>query len=305
MDQWKTVTAKAEASHGIITRLDLLGAGMSPAQVERWRRLGRLVDLTSGVYRIGGAPPTYPSEVLAAVRSFGGKTWASHGTAARLWGLGLDTGAPLVEVTRPKPLSAGRCGIHVHRSTSIPSHHVTTLHGIPITSPARTVFDLARSVGPRRLDRAVQRATQERLCTVAALYRVLYDLGGRGRPGTRRLRAVLDRWDAEAPVLESELDAIGRALLSPIGGIEWQVRLADERGHIRTVDGLVRSVRLVIEFDGVAFHQAPEVRALDDDQDRRLVAAGFTVRRYGWDDLTRRSDITLAEVHSLVDRAAA
>lgn len=305
MERWKELVAKAEASHGIVTRTELLGAGMSPTQVERWRRLGRLVATTRGVYRIGGAPSTFAGQVTAAISAFEGETWVSHHSAARLWGLGVASRHHLVEVTRPHVLSAQRAGVRVHRSTSLPGHHVTSLHGVPLTTPARTLFDLARTTGPRRLDRAVERATQARLCTVASVYRVLYDLGGRGRPGTRRLREVLARWDEDEPATESELDAVGRALLAPVPGIEWQVEVSDEQGYVRRVDAAVATARLVIEFDGAAFHASPAARARDDHQDRRLLRQGWRVRRLSWGDLTRRADLTLAEVLDAVRSASA
>lgn len=300
MDPWKQLMRKAEAIHAVVNRTELVAAGLSPGQVDRWREAGRLVDLAPGVYRMGGSPATFEARVMAAVLSYDGATWASHHTASRLLDLGVAGRDDLVHLTRPTVLSAQRTGVHVHRSTCLPDHHLTTVAGIPTTTAARTVFDLARTVGPHRLDRAIERATQRRLCTVATVYRVLYDLGGRGRPGTRRLREVLERWDADEPATESELDAVGRALLARVPGIEWQVPLSDERGYIRRVDGLLRSAALVIEFDGTDFHSTPSARDLDAYNDRRLMRQGYRVRRFDWTDLTRRADLTLAEIEHLV-----
>ncbi|CAN5372427.1 MAG: DUF559 domain-containing protein [Acidimicrobiia bacterium] len=82
--------------------------------------------------------------------------------------------------------------------------------------------------------------------------------------------------------------------------IEWEVAISDEHGYIRQVDGLVRSVRPVIEFDGERFHGQPSDIASDAASDARLVAAGYVVLRFGWMDLTRRSESVRATVDRLV-----
>lgn len=295
---------QVERQHGVVARDDLLAAGLSPRELARWAEDGRLVSMARGVYRIGGVPPTFEAEVLAAIKVYSGDTWASHHTASRLASLGVYGPDPRIELTRPDDLSAQRCAARVHRSTTLPPHHLTTLRGIPMTTPARTLFDLARTTGPVRLGRATTVALRDGKCTISGLYRVLYDLGGRGRPGTRRMRAVLDEKGHHYVPTESELDELGRALLAGIG-IEWQVELSDERGYIRRVDGLHRSSGLVIEFDGAAFHDPPEQAALDDDGDARLRATGHTVERLRWGQVTREGDATRARVLRLVRTAAA
>lgn len=308
MEAWRELMQRVEAAHGVVTHDELVASGLSPRQVERMRDRGGLVSLHRGVYRMPGAPPTYESRVTAALRFVDddGQSWGARHSASRLWGLGIDGRDPRIEILRPKLLSAARGGVLVHRSSLILPHHVTVKDGIPLTTPSRTLFDLAASTGPGRLGRAVTRAIQVREipCSLPSLYRVLYDLGGRGRPGTRRFRQVLDGRDLVEPPTESVLDEIGRSLLGRVPGIRWQVELSDERGYIRRVDGIVDAIDLVLEFDSI-FHDDPQQRALDDDGDRRLLALGLRTRRLRWPDLTRRGDLTLDEILRLVaDRAA-
>ena len=295
---------QVEREHGVVARDDLLAAGLSPRELARWAEDGRLVSMARGVYRVGGAPPTFEAEVLAAIKVHPGDSWASHHTASRLASLGLYGPDPRIELTRPDDLSAQRTAARVHRSTLLPAHHLTTRRGIPMTTPARTLFDLARTTGPVRLRRATTVALRDGKCTITGLYRVLYDLGGRGRPGTRRMRTVLDEKGHDYIPTESELDELGRALLAGIG-IEWQVELSDRRGYIRRVDGLHRPSGLVIEFDGAAFHDPPEQAALDEDGDARLRAGGHRVERLRWGQVTREGDATRAKVLRLIRSAAA
>ncbi|HXH55704.1 type IV toxin-antitoxin system AbiEi family antitoxin domain-containing protein [Iamia sp.] len=294
-----------EAHHGVATRQQLVAAGLGARQIDRWVAGGRLVVESRGALRIAGAPPTLEGRALAAIRASGGGAWASHHTAAALWGLGVDSADPRVELVRPYGLSAGRSGIWVHRSTLLPDHHLTIVRRVPVTTVPRTLFDLARTTGPHRLDRAIERALRGQSCTVAGLYRVFFDLGGRGRPGTRRLRAQLDARGVDYVPTESELDEVGRSVLSTVPGIEWQVPMSDEQGYIRRVDVLVRRSRVVIEFDGAPFHTEPSDVAHDAICDARLVATGHVVARFGWTALTRRAEVTRAEVDRLVSGVAA
>lgn len=308
MDAWHELIERVEATHGIVTHDDLVAAGLSRGQIVRLREQHRLVGLHHGVYRIAGAPPTYEARVAAALRVVDedGQSWASHHSGSRMWGLGIHGRDQRIEILRPKLLSAARGGVLVHRSTTIPPHHVTVLRGLPVTTPSRTLFDLARGTGPTALRRGITKGLQVREipCSLSSLYRVLYDLGGRGRPGTRRFRDVLDGFDLDEPPTESVLDEIGRALLRRVPGVRWQVEMSDEQGYIRRVDGLIDDIPLVIEFDSI-FHDDPQQRALDTENDRRLLVLGYPTRRYRWLDLTRRGDLTLDEVLRLrPDRAA-
>ena len=303
MERWIELMREVEARHGVVTYADLVAFGMSPSQVSRLCERGRLERLHRGTYRVTGAPRTLEAEAAGAIQQVGDDdtTWLGFFTSTRLWGVPVYGRERRIELIRPVALSAARAGIVVHRSTYVPEHHVTVLRGLPITTPSRTLFDLARIVGPKQLARGVRHAihSDDIPCTLLSLYRVLYDLGGRGRPGTRRMRQVLDGWSADEPATESEVDEVGRALLRLVPGIEWQVEVSDERGYVRRLDGFVRSARLNIEFDS-RFHDDPVQRALDDDNDRRLEAMGILTVRFRKPDLTRRGDLTVAEVLRLV-----
>ncbi|MGI8936611.1 MAG: hypothetical protein ACR2JF_00085 [Iamia sp.] len=220
MERWKDLTTHAEHSFGVTTRDELLAAGLADRTIRRWAEDGRLVPLSYGGYRIGGVPPTFETEVVAAMKVFDGDTWASHHTAGRLEGLGVWGREHRIELIRPNELSAQRSIARVHRSTLLPAHHLTTVRGIPITTASRTIFDLARTTGPVRLGRAVDTALLHRTATMGSLYRVLHDLGGRGRPGTRRMREVLDTRGLDYVPPESELEDVGMALLAGLG-FDW------------------------------------------------------------------------------------
>ncbi len=300
MTKWAELMDGVAARHGVVTRAELLAADLSTHQIDRLRSSGRLVANGTGVYMVAGAPDTFEARVLEAVLDTDGEAWASHHTAARLWGIRVPGAERPIELTRPYGLSAARRGVRLHRSTLMPESHTTSLRQIPVTTPARTIFDLGRSTSHRLLDRAVEGALRDRLCTIGALHQVLAELGGRGRPGTRRLRQVLESRDLDYVPTSSELEAVGRAVLASVPGIEWEANLSDVEGYIRRVDALVRQARMVIEFDGHRFHSQPSDVARDANGDARLVAAGFVVLRFGWIDLTTRPESVRATVDRLV-----
>lgn len=296
MELWDEITNRAERRHGVVAIADLVRAGATRNQIKRWVDNDRLVSCGYGTFRVAGAPASYDGSVLAAIEEFPGETWASHRTAGRLHGLPVSVPPGLVEVTRPVDLSAQRSAAVVHRSSRIPDHHRVVVRGIPCLSVSRTVFDLARTVPVPVLRRVVDRGLIGQMCTIGSLWQVLYDVGGRGRPGTRRMREVLEAMGEGYVPPASQLEAVGMALLDG-RGFEWQVELSDERGYIRRVDGLHRSRRLVVEFDGPQHQREPQ-RSHDTDGDRRLEALGLEVLRLDWSDVT----VGAAKVLGQIDR---
>lgn len=300
MTSWSQLMDHVSDRHGVVTRAELIGADLSDTQVDRLTSSGRLVIAGVGVFRVAGAPDSFEGRVLSAILGTESEVWASHRSAARLWGIRVPGPERPIEVSRPYGLSARRGGLRVHRTTYLPEHHRTMVRQIPVTTAARTLFDLARSTSPHLLDRAVEEALRDRLCTIGGLHRVLAELGGRGRPGTRRLRSILEHRDIDYIPTASELETVGRAVLGAIPGIEWEVAMSDGQGYLRRVDALVRSARVVIEFDGVTYHSQPTDIRRDNAGDARLIAAGYVVLRFGWIDLTSRPESVRATVDRLV-----
>jgi hypothetical protein len=301
-----TLTAVAERSHGVLTTADLRTAGVTPSAERRWVDLGRLVPMCRGVFRMGGAPPTPHQRLLAAVRFNGDDAVASHRAAAWLWGL-PGFGVGVIEVSKPRGRSQRRHNGWVHGSMVLPDHHRTEQLAIPVTTPARTVSDLAGVVHPARAERALDAALSSGLVRIGDVQAVFAELARRGRRGTATMRELLDARCEGYVAPSSELEALGRAVFAAAGLPEpaVEIDLGDGDGWIGRVDLLFRESRLVVELDSARHHSALLDRRADTERTLRLRAAGWRVKRVSWWDLVERPDEIVAETLVLCALAAA
>jgi hypothetical protein len=143
-----------------------------------------------------------------------------------------------------------RVGIRLHRSATLHPEHVTTLRGLPVTTPSRTLFDLAAVVSRRQLERAREEAEVQRQDVGAGLAALL---GAHPtRAGTRNLRAALACHHADPTLTRSDLEDTVLGLCDHHG----LPRPAVNVGILdREVDFLWPDRRLVLEADGFAYHR--------------------------------------------------
>jgi len=274
----RTFTA---AQHGLISRRQLRMTGAGPDDVKHRIRNGTLQRISPRVLRIGGSPDTLAQRALAAVLDVGDEASLSHTSAAAWW----HFPGFLLEPEQSTRLRGGR--VHsshistVHQPRLLRPEQVTTLHGVPVTTPARTIFDLASQLHPARVERALDFALSHRLTNTAELHHTLRLLGRRGRTGIAIMRHLLADRPAHERQPDSNLERRFRAIARDAGfpGMESQVDMADETGWLARVDFYYPPLRLIIEIDSVLYHSALTDRHRDDATTARLVAAGYTVLR--------------------------
>ena len=158
----------AAEQHGIVTRAQLLAAGLDANAIDHRLRIGRLHLLYRGVYAVGHRPPSPHARAMAAVLACGPGAVLSHRSAAALWGIGRWRG-PIDVTARPstrRPTCASTA--QDARRPDI-THH----HGIPVTTPARTLLDLADVLDDASLTRAVNDARLQRLLSLDDLAALL------------------------------------------------------------------------------------------------------------------------------------
>ena len=182
--------ALVEAQHGVVARRQLLELGFSPKAIKHRIATGRLRPVWRGVYAVGRPQLTRYGHWMAAVLACGAEAVLSHRSAAALWGFLQATRGP-VDVSVPARLAPRYPGIRVHRRAGLRPSEVTRLHGIPVTTPACTLIDIAIGLGAKRLEAAVNEADKLDLIDPDRL-RTALD-GREGQHGVGPLRALLDR----------------------------------------------------------------------------------------------------------------
>lgn len=275
----------ASRQHGIVTRAQLMRAGVPAHAIEYRLEKGRLRAHHRGVYRTGPVVAAFHRE-MAAVLACGSRAVLSHWSASALLELTWQREAP-VDVTGPRSLRGPACGVRLHRTSRLEPDEIRRKLDIPVTSPARTLLDLA-SIGARTLERIVARAERQGLIAQRDIEAIL-DRYPRRR-GSRRLRTLL----AEPPALtrseaETRFLELTRRASVPRPAANVLVEGME-------VDFVWRDRRLVIEIDGFAFHGSRVAFERDRNRDGILAAAGFRVIRFTWRQLTMQPEVVLARL---------
>jgi very-short-patch-repair endonuclease len=266
----RVVAQLAARQHGLVTYEQLLRTGLGRGAIA-WRvREGWLHRIHRGVYAVGHAVLTPEGRWLAAVLACGDGAVLSHRSAAALWGL-RPSSARTVEVTVQRGGGRRRAGIAVHRPAAPVESAVE--RRIPVTSPARTLLDLAGVVDFASLRRAVERAEELRLFDLRAIEEVL--AAHPGRRGRRALMAAVEH-ARDVTLTRSELERLFLELCEAHGLPRPLVNVQVEGLE---VDFHWPHARLVVEADSRRHHGTAAAFERDRRRDERLVAAGWTVLR--------------------------
>jgi very-short-patch-repair endonuclease len=286
----------AERQYGVVSTQQLLAAGIShKAIATRVRRHG-LHRLHRGVYAVGHTALVLLAREMAAVLACGEGAVVSHRSAAALWGLLPPDDGPIdVTVTRS---GRSRPGLRVHRSRTLDPSDVRVIHGIPVTSPTRTMLDMAETTPERELERALDEALVQKLTSHDTLVAAVD--GAAGRRGASRVRTLLDRQD-EPALTRSEAEERCLELIRKAALEAPEVNVQVGR---HTVDFLWRDRRLVVEIDGYRFHSSRKSFERDRLRDAELAARGYRVIRITWRQLIEEPYAVVARL-SLALAAAA
>ena len=293
----------AQGRHGIVTREQAAEIGLSRHGVAYRLATRQWETARRAVYRVAGSVPTWEQKMTALLAAVGPGAVASHRSAAallRLPGFGRD----LLEVITPRDRRHRRPrDAVVHRSRTLPPHHVKVVEGIPTTSIARTLVDLAAVVHPARAERAVDNALTSGLTTATALEAMVAELSSRGRTGIALMRQIVAERNDGEPAPQSELEARFVRVVRDAGlpAPARQLEVGDRDRWVGRVDFAYPEAKLVIELDGRRYHSSKSDLEADHERDNRLVAGGWRVLRVSWRTMVDRPD----RVIDLLRRAVA
>lgn len=241
---------------------------------------------------------TTDGRALAAVLACGEEAVLSHRSAALLWGVRGGTTARW-HVTSPT-MSGGLEGppsVATHRTRRLPPEDVAHVRGIPVTTLARTLVDLAQVGTAREVGGAVHEAEVLRLLDVTAVEAVIARLPG--RRGIRMLRAALAR-PAEGPSRTAFVTAFlelceGHGLPTPRTSVHL-----DMGARLVEVDALFAGRRLLVELDGEAVHGTSRSFHADRRRDAALAARGYLTLRLTWQRVTEESAAVAEELRRIL-----
>lgn len=288
----------AERQYGVVARRQLLAAGLSPKAVEHRLRAGRLIVLHRGVYAVGHRRLTRDGHWLAAVLSAGAGAVLSHRDAAALHGLG-HWRVSAIEVTTAADVRS-TAAVRVRARRLLGAEDVTTVAGIPVTSVARTLVDLAEVVNRERLAEALTAAERAHTLDLRAVHAARARVLHRHGRGDARLRAVLAEYERRGAQLTREelerrlrrlvrVHRLGRPRLNAwIEGLE--------------VDAYWPDARLVVETDGWEWHRDRASFERDREKTNRLQLAGYVVLRFTHRAVVDRPAEVAAAIRAVLTR---
>jgi very-short-patch-repair endonuclease/alkylated DNA nucleotide flippase Atl1 len=272
----------AQAQHGVLSRRQALREGLSPSAINRRLAAGEWVRVFQGIYRLAGVQSTWEQRVMAGCLAAGPGAVASHRSAAALHGM---PGAPRwVEVMAPRPHQVRVGGVIAHRTRLLAPDDVGRLRGIPATTPARTIADLARVYPATKLGPMLDYALARRLVSRADL-----EARATGRRHDDVLRGLLDERPATARPVGSEFEAsLFRALRDaglPLPVAQYRVLMGD--GGEVFLDFAYPDVLLAIEADSYLWHASLADWQRDRARNNELVAIGWSILPITWDLVMR------------------
>jgi very-short-patch-repair endonuclease len=290
----RMISALADRQHAVVATWQMIELGFDREAVSYRATVGRLHRRFRGVYSVGHRKLTREGHWMAAALAYGPDAVISHWTASALWG--FATSSSKIHVTTPTARRSRR-GIIVHTSP-LHAEDATRHNGIPTTSVARTLLDIASLVDQDRLARIIENAVRLEVFDLRAFDRAIARTIR--RTGVPKLRAALADY-RHTPELRSNNERLFRKLIADAGLPEPQFNVLLE--GLR-VDVYWPQWRLVVEIDSVAFHMTPSAFERDRIRDAILQKAGYRVLRITENRLKIEPAAVIADIIALAKTAA-
>jgi len=266
--------------HGVVARAQLLELGLSPGVIDRQIRSGWLRPLLRGIYQVGPVPPALALETAAALA--GGPEGAlSHTSALALWKLKTRRNGEPIHVTIAGSSRVNTRTVLFHRTKTWRDDERTVVDGIPVTSVARTLVDVASILGSREFSHVISSAERLELLSQPQLAR----LPGRyaRRAGMALVRTLVES-SCDRPFLRSEAERRCVALLVEAGIQRPEVNVSVGPYEL---DLFWPKEGVAIEVDGYRHHRSRAQFESDRGKDMWLRSKGIEVIRLTWRQITQ------------------
>jgi hypothetical protein len=274
---------------------------MTSSSIDRRVAAGRLHRIHEGAFAVGHSLLSENGRRMAAVLACGPEAVLSHRSAAALWGIRRDDSRRSFDVTASGRRGRSPAGIDAHRDGSLSVRDRALVDGIPCTSLARTLLDLAGVISLKELKYAIRRAEELKIFDLVALEEVI--ARSKGRRGLTRLKRALAEFDERDGRTRRQLERLFLELCrrADLPTPEVNAPLAPSGVPIEA-DFLWREARLVVETDGRATHGTRRAFEEDRRRDQRLKLAGFDVIRCTWRQATEEPESLVHRIRTLLKR---
>ena len=279
----------AARRRGIVTRRQLLAAKIAKKAIDQRLEKGLLILEHRGVYRVGHAPANIESTYMAAVVAAGDGAALSGQAAGHLMKL-LNGAPPPPEVTASTERRIK--GLETKRDRRLDHREIWIYDGIPCTTAARTLVDLAATLSEDDLARAVHEASVRYRTTPKQVEAALAR-----RPnakGSAALRRVL-RGDTKLA-----LSRLERRFLELLEENDLELPSTNENVDGRLVDCRWPARKLTIELDGYRYHGTRHAWEQDRKRERQARKRGDDFRRFTWGDVFEEPEALIEELRPVL-----
>ena len=301
------VYALAAEQGGAFSRWQVVAAGGDDDLIHRRCANGAWIRVRPGVYKVGGLPPVPSTGLWVAWLEVGPDAVRSHECAADALHLHPVRAGALVFTTGHGDHHKIP-GVTVHQLRDVLPHHVESLDGLPTTTAARTIVDLAAVFGFERLRQVVENGVNDGIVTLDEVGAVLYDVARPGKWGVKKLLRVLASGAPGEPMPDSVLE---RMLLDALRGAGLPAPAAQfphpgRHPGAGYVDFAYPTAKLIVEADGRRWHQRVADLKRDRARDNEASRAGWLTMRFMYEELCADAeDVGRAVLETLAHRTAA
>jgi very-short-patch-repair endonuclease len=281
MDGTRDVIRFAQRNGGVFSMQEAIALGLPKSTLQRRVDQGIFVRVGKGMLALPGTSTRPDLAMRAALRLLNGVV--SHQSAARIHGFeAIPISPPTMTVSHRSNYSFP--GVVVHQSTDLLAEHVQEVEGLVVTTPARTLVDLAKVFGPQRLERVVQHALVTGKVDVGELVELVAALSRRGKRGTKALRTIIDERVLGVAVTDTQLERLLFRLIDD-AGLPRPTRQSNAP-WLKSLNGRVdfayEAEKIVIEADSRRWHLQFDAFEVDKIRDNAAQLAGWIVLRITW-----------------------
>lgn len=290
----RVIWTLTSAQEGVVSRRQLIDAGLSPEAIKHRARIGRLHRKARGVYAVGRPDISRHGEMWVAVLANAPGAAVSHESGCELYGVRRRERGP-IEVSVPTGSARRHGGMRVHNRRILGADTVTEHRGVPVVILPLTLIDMGLRWPERHLEAAVNQADALDLLDPEAMRSALQRFVG--QPGVRPLRRLLDGHTFR--LTDSELERTFLRLVRSVGlGNPQTQRYANSW----RVDFLWPELGLVVETDSLRYHRTPAQQARDYRRDQAHQLAGLYPLRFTHYQLARERQHVLRLMRHTIER---